>query len=58
MLYGLNPVQMAAIAKGVTSLIAKMYRDRKSYYNMVVTVYKYVDKGVRKMKRSRAVTSN
>jgi len=58
MLYGLNPVQMAAIAKGVTGLIAKMYRDRKSYYDMVVTVYKYVDKGVRKMKRSRAVTSN
>ena len=58
MLYGLNPVQMAAIAKGVTSLIGKMYRERKSYYNMVVTVYKYVDKGVRKMKRSRAVTSN
>jgi hypothetical protein len=58
MLYGLNPVQMAAIAKGVTGLIAKMYRDRKSYYDMVVTVYKYVDKGVRKMKRSRTVTSN
>ena len=58
MLYGLNPVQMAAIAKGVTGLIGKMYRDRKSYYDMVVTVYKYVDKGVRKMKRSRAVTSN
>ena len=58
MLYGLNPVQMAAIAKGVTSLIGKMYRERKSYYDMVVTVYKYVDKGVRKMKRSRAVTSN
>jgi hypothetical protein len=58
MLYGLNPVQMAAIAKGVTGLIAKMYRDRKSYYDMVVTVYKYVNKGVRKMKRSRTVTSN
>ena len=58
MLYGLNPVQMAAIAKGVTSLIGKMYRERKSYYDMVVTVYKYVDKGIRKMKRSRAVTSN
>ena len=58
MLYGLNPVQMAAIAKGVTGLIAKMYRDRKSYYDMAATVYKYVDKGVRKMKRSTAVTSN
>ncbi len=58
MLYGLNPVQMAAIAKGVTGLIAKMYRDRKSYYDMAATVYKYVDKGVRKMKRSRTVTSN
>ena len=58
MLYGLNPVQMAAIAKGVTGLIAKMYRDRKSYYDMAATVYKYVDKGVRKMKRSRAVTNN
>jgi hypothetical protein len=35
-----------------------MYRDRKSYYDMVVAVYKYVNKGVRKMKRSRTVTSN
>ena len=58
MLYGLNPMQMAAIAKGVTGLIAKMYRDPKSYYDMAATVYKYVDKGVRKMKRSRTVTSN
>jgi hypothetical protein len=53
MLYGLNPVQMAAIAKGVTGLIVKMYRERKSYYEMAATIYKYVEKGIRKMKRSR-----
>jgi hypothetical protein len=44
---------MAAIAKGVTGLIVKMYRERKSYYEMAATIYKYVEKGIRKMKRSR-----
>lgn len=53
MLYGLNPVQMARISRGVTGLIVKMYRERKSYYEMAATIYNYVEKGFRKMKRSR-----
>ena len=53
MLYGLNPAQMARISRGVTGLIVKMYRERKSYYEMAATIYKYVEKGIRKMKRSR-----
>ena len=53
MLYGLNPTQMAKISSGVTRLIVKMYRERKSYYEMAATIYNYVEKGFRKMKRSR-----
>ena len=53
MLYGLSPTQMAKISSGVTRLIVKMYRERKSYYEMAATIYNYVEKGFRKMKRSR-----
>jgi len=53
MFYGLNPTQMAKISSGITRLIVKMYRERKSYYEMATTIYNYVEKGFRKMKRSR-----